>query len=75
MPTPAEIVTNVLELPESERTWIVSKILGSLEKPPRLSPAWRKEIANRIARYEAGETQNVSSEEVHHDIEKILSSS
>jgi len=74
MQTPAEIVTDVLEFPESERTWIVSKILGSFGKAPELSSAWRKEIAERIARYEAGETEHVSSEEVHRDIQKILSS-
>ena len=74
MQTPAEIVTDVLAFPESDRTWIVSKILGSLEKPAELSPAWRKEISERMARYDAGETQQVSSEEVHRDIQKILSS-
>ncbi|MFT6179778.1 MAG: putative addiction module component (TIGR02574 family) [Akkermansiaceae bacterium] len=74
MQKPAEIVTDVLELPESERTWIVSKILGSFDKQPGLSPAWRKEIADRIARHKSGEAQSVSSEEVHRDIQKILSS-
>ncbi len=74
MITPAEVVTDALELPESERSWIVSKILKSFPKDPGLSPAWRKEIAERVARREAGETQHVSSEEVHRDIQKILSS-
>ncbi len=74
MQTPAEVVANVLEFPESDRTWIVSKILGSMEKQAEISPAWRKEIAERVAAYEAGETENVSSEEVHRDIQKILSS-
>lgn len=75
MSTPAEIVTEALNMPESERTWIVSKILKSFDSKQGLSAAWRKEISERIARREAGETQHVSSEQVHQDIQAIISSS
>ena len=75
MYTAAEIVTEALDLPESERTWIVSKILKSFDSKQSLSVAWRKEISERIDRREAGEIQHVSSEQVHQDIQAIISAS
>lgn len=68
----AEIMGNVLGLPRSDRSYIARKLIESLDQEAELSPEWMAEIEQRVARRQSGETQSVSSEDVHADIERIL---
>ena len=72
MITIAKIMDEVLELPRSDRSYLATKLIESLNDEPDLSPEWRAEIASRVARRETGETHQISQEELHQDIEKIL---
>jgi putative addiction module component (TIGR02574 family) len=72
MQTMPEIMSRALELPRSDRSYLASKLIESLDETEGLSPEWQQEIRERVARREAGETQHISKEELHRDIEKIL---
>jgi putative addiction module component (TIGR02574 family) len=72
MATVTEIMDNVMELPRTDRCYIARKLIESLDQDADLSPEWMEEIEKRVARRESGESQSVSSEVVHADIEKIL---
>jgi putative addiction module component (TIGR02574 family) len=73
MITVAEIMNEVLELPRSDRSYLASKIIESLDDEQDLSQEWRTEIDRRMARRQSGESVPVSRDELHRDIEKILS--
>jgi len=73
MITVTEIMNEVLELPRSDRSYLASKIIESLDDEQDLSQEWRTEIDRRVARRQSGESVPVSREELHHDIENILS--
>ena len=64
-----------MKLPRSDRFYLATKLIESLDDDKDLSSEWKKEIAERIARREAGETQHVSSEQVHQDIQRMISAS
>ena len=68
----ADIMTGALELPRSDRSYLAAKLIESLEEDHELSPEWMEEIEKRVARRQRGETQSVSREDVHRDIERIL---
>jgi putative addiction module component (TIGR02574 family) len=70
--TMTDIITGALELPRSDRSYLAAKLIESLEEE-ELSPEWREELDKRVARWKSGETQSVSSEDVHRKIGKILS--
>lgn len=72
MITVAEIMNEVLELPRADRSYLASKLIESLDEDQELAPEWREEINKRVARRESGETSQISREELHQDIEKIL---
>jgi len=73
MITVTEIMNEVLELPRSDRSYLASKIIESLDDEQDLSQEWRTEIDRRVARRQSGESVPVSRGELHRDIEKILS--
>ena len=72
--TAAELIDNAMELSIADRSYIANKLIESIEDEKELSPAWKEEIQRRVARREAGETQAVSRESVHTEIEKLLGS-
>ncbi len=65
-------MNEALELPRIDRTYLVSKLLESLDEEQDLAPEWKEEIAKRVARRASGETKQISREELHQDIETIL---
>jgi putative addiction module component (TIGR02574 family) len=74
MPTTAEVIQSALTLPRADRSYIANKLIESLEDELPLSSEWQAEIGRRYARWQAGETQSIPSEEVHRHIEKLLAS-
>lgn len=72
MATVIEIMSGALGLPRSDRSYLAAKLIESLDEVEELSQDWRDEIRDRVARRESGETQHLSQEELHQEIEKIL---
>lgn len=73
MTTVAEIMNEVLELPRTDRSYLASKLIESLDEEQELAPEWKEEIGKRVARRASGETSQISREKLHQDIGKILS--
>jgi len=73
MPTLPEIMSEALELPRSDRSYLASKLIESLDEAEDLTPEFRAELDQRVTRWKSGEAKAVSSDELHRDIEKILS--
>ncbi len=67
-----DIMSDVLALPRSDRSYLAAKIIESLEEDHELSPEWMEEIERRVSCRQSGETKSVSREDVHRDIERIL---
>ncbi len=72
MITVAQIMNEVLELPRSDRSYLASKLIESLDDEQELSPEWRAEIGRRVERRKSGESAQISQDELHRDIENIL---
>ena len=73
MSTISEIMNEVMELPRTDRSYLASKLIESLDDDCELSPEWLEEIGNRVARRESGESEQIPQEELHREIEGILS--
>jgi len=71
MITPAQLIDNAMELSVADRSYIANKLIESLEEE-KLSGEWMTEVKRRVARRESGESEAVSRESVHAEIEKIL---
>jgi putative addiction module component (TIGR02574 family) len=72
MITVAQIMNEVLELPRSDRSYLASKLIESLDDEQELSPEWRAEIGRRVGRRKSGESGQISQDELRRDIENIL---
>ena len=72
MPTVDEVIQSALALPLNDRSYVTSKLIESLSQDDQLSPEEVAEYDARIARFEAGETQGSTSEELDAKIQKIL---
>ncbi len=72
MTTAAELIDTAMELSVADRSYIANKLIESIEDDRELSPAWREEIQHRVARRESGDSQVVSRESVHAQIENVL---
>lgn len=72
MATVTEIISGALSLPRSDRSYLASKLIESLDETEDLTPEFRAELDRRVARWKSGEAQGVSSEELHREIEQIL---
>ena len=68
----SHVLQEALSLPLSERSYIAEHLLKSLDDDQELSPAWSKELEDRVQRRQSGETRTYSHEEVHSRIEAIL---
>ena len=68
-----QIMESVLELPRTDRSYLAKKLIESLDGERELSAEWITEIEERVARRKSGKTQALSREQVHSDIESILS--
>jgi len=72
MSTISEIMNEVLELSRNDRSYLVSKLIESLDDDRELSPEWMDEITKRVARRESGESESIAREDLHREIEAIL---
>ena len=67
MPTTLDALSHdALVLPPDQRVALAYRLLVSVEPEPELGAdaAWESEIARRIARFDAGESQPVPASEV-----------
>jgi putative addiction module component (TIGR02574 family) len=69
---PAIVIDEALALPPAERSYLVERLIASLDEECELSPEWRAEIEQRISRRERGETRTFSRDEVSRDVESLL---
>ena len=67
-----EIVKEALELPEDQRISLAHRLLRSVEPPesPDTAAAWDKEIRERIAKYDRGESRPIPASEVFAELER-----
>lgn len=72
MDTIADIMSGALSLPKSDRTFLASKLLESLDEAEDLTAEFQAELDQRVARWKSGESRAVSSEELHREIERVL---
>lgn len=72
MTTAAELINHALELSVVDRSYIANKLIESIEEDREISSAWMDEIKRRVALRESGDTQSLSRESVHAQIENIL---
>jgi putative addiction module component (TIGR02574 family) len=68
------VIDEALALPPADRSYVVQRLLVSLDEERDLSPAWREEIERRIAHRQRGETRPHTREEVTRDVESLLAS-
>jgi len=63
-----------LLLPEDQRFTLACRILSSVEPnmEAQLETAWDTEIRERIRRYDAGQTDGISGQEVLAELDKKL---
>jgi putative addiction module component (TIGR02574 family) len=62
------VLTLALDLPDADRAEIAAVLLESLEPQPEVEPAWREEVARRIAAIDAGEVDMVPWERVRESL-------
>lgn len=74
MPNTLEALSQeALELPSDQRLALARRLLDSVdfEPDPTASAAWESEIAQRIARFDAGESHSVPAAEVFARLRQI----
>ena len=71
--TATALVDEALALPLPDRSYVVERLLLSLEDERPLSAEWREEISRRVARRERGESRLYSREEVQREMQAVLS--
>lgn len=66
MMTLAQLEPEIFALPVQERASLVQRLLLSLEEisESEFENLWANESAQRVARFDAGESQSISGEEV-----------
>ena len=74
MPATLEAISqDALVLPADQRVALAYRLLVSVEPDPEpgAEAAWEQEIANRVARFDAGESKPISAEEVFASLREI----
>ena len=72
MKTVDDVIQSALALPLNDRSYVTSKLIESLNQEDQLAPEEIAEYDARIVRFEAGETQASTSEELDAKIQQIL---
>jgi len=72
MTTVDDVIQSALALPLTDRSYVTSKLIESLEQEDQLTAGEVSEYDARVARYEAGETKASTSEELDTKIQQIL---
>lgn len=68
----AEILTGALEMPRTDRSYLATKLIESLDEEMELMPDYRTDLDARMERYRSGESKGVSSEELHAEVQVLL---
>ncbi|MEM9079252.1 MAG: addiction module protein [Verrucomicrobiota bacterium] len=75
MSTVLEVLDEALNLPRTEQSFLVKKLLEKMDDNyTELSEDYQTELEERIKRRESGRTQALSSEEVHANIKARIDS-
>ena len=72
MNTVADVIESALALPLTDRSYVTSKLIESLEQGEELKPEAIAEYDSRVERWRAGETQASTSEELAAKVGQIL---
>lgn len=72
MNTVADVIESALALPLTDRSYVTSKLIESLERGEELKPEAVAEYDSRVVRWRAGEAQASTSEELAAKVEQIL---
>lgn len=73
MTTVLDIENAIHHLPRSERSYLASKIIESLEEGDTLIEEWKNELDRRVQKFDSGESKSVTSEDLHAAIKSRLS--
>ena len=68
----AEILTGALEMPRTDRSYLATKLIESLDEEVELTPEYRAELDGRMESYRKGESKAVSSDDLHSEIRALL---
>ena len=71
MKTASQVIDQALQLPRSDRSYIASKIIESLDAG-ELHPEWPQELESRFQKWKTGESVAVSSDDLHSEIRSRL---
>lgn len=71
MTNAAEVIETALALPQTDRSYIASKLIESLESE-ELSPQGIREYDGRMARWKSGETKTTGSRERDSKVRDLL---
>ena len=66
-------MSEALELSRSDRSYLASKLIESLDEGEDLTPEFRAALDQRVTRWRSGKAKAVSSDELHREVEQILS--
>ncbi len=66
------VIDEALALSPADRSYLVQRLIASLDEERELSPAWRAEIEQRVLRRQRGETRTYTREEISRDVESLL---
>ncbi len=71
----AEIIEEVLHLPRTDRSYIASRLLESLDNDDdsQLSPEWAEELDRRVKSIDDGTATMISSEDLWKEINQRFS--
>ncbi len=71
----SEIARQARHLSPEDRSRLIEILLGSLKESPlaEIEAAWNKEIADRAASYDRGETKSYAAEEVFAEARRLIS--
>ena len=72
MKTVADVIEGALALPLNDRSYLTSKLIESLEQDEQLTQSEIAEYDARVARFERGDTNASTAEELDAKVEKIL---
>ena len=69
-----ELLQEVLSLPSDQRTFLIEKLLESLNtvQTPEIDALWKDEIERRVSEIESGDVKLINGEEVFQKIRKRL---
>lgn len=66
------LTAQALRLSIDERADLAETLLGSIEPPEPLDPAWEAEIERRVAELDAGRVELIPAEQVFADIRALI---